>query len=97
MKIHTQTRTTISGFMLVTFLSLNSAIAHSQENQKSNGDITQVTNVNLNKLPSISKKLELEKLKSKTKLSHLPEIPLLPALDVVATRSAVAKLKNHPI
>jgi len=96
MKIHTQARTTISGFILVTFLTLNSAIAYSQEGQKSNEDINQATDVKLDELPALPKKIELKKLQSKAKLAPLSEVPLLPTLNVIASKSVITKLKELP-
>ena len=96
MKIHSHAYTKISGFICFTFLSLNSAIAYSQEKQNSYEDTTHLIGIKMKTLPSIPKKIKLEILKPKAVLAIKSEIPSLPTLKVVATKVVLTKLKQLP-
>jgi hypothetical protein len=96
MKIHSQVHTKISCILLFTFLSLNSAIAYSQDRQKNNENTTQLTNAKLNTLAAIPKKIEREKLESKAALATFSVSPALPTRKIIATKVALTKRKQLP-
>mgnify|MGYP007055219244 CR=1 FL=1 len=96
MKIHSQAYTKIGGIILFTFLSLNSAIAYSQDRQKSTENTTKLTNAKLNILPAIPKKIERKKRDPKAALAKLPVTNVLPTLKVIATKVALSKRKQLP-
>ena len=96
MKIHSQAHTKISCILLFTFLSLNSAIAYSQDRQKSNENKTRLIYAKLNTLAAIPKKIEREKRESKAALAKLSVTPSLPTLKIIATKVVLIKRKQLP-
>ncbi len=96
MKIHSQAYIKIGGIILFTFLSLNSAIAYSQDRQKSTENTAQLTNAKLNTLAAKPKKIERGKHKPKAALAKLSVTNALPTLKVIATKVALSKRKQLP-